>query len=264
MRGNQKMIEEAPAPCLTPSSASSSGRRRCEIVRLIGFRGVGTIEFMGDLDGHFYFTEIKPRIQIEHTVTEMISSVDLVREQIRLAAGERCPSRRPMCSCAAMPCRAASRRKIRGSTYMPSPGTLRRVRLPTGHGVRVDTYAYSGCVVPAQYDPIVAKVMVWGHDRDGSVRRLQRALSETGADWRGDHAAAFSNSSCSIPISSRRYITPKACAANCRKINCRSSTRAIWRLPRRLPTLRRNLAGQPSVPDRLQRGWHRSSRRLPS
>ncbi len=147
--------------------------------------------------------------------------------------------------------------------YMPSPGTLRRVRLPTGHGVRVDTYAYSGCVVPAQYDPIVAKVMVWGHDRAESVRRLQRALSET----------ALIGVATTLPIQqlivqhpeflrggvSHRKSAPRS-AGGC---SCRIEHARDLAIAAAIAYVRRNLAGQPTVPDRLQSGWHRSSRRLP-
>ena len=261
-RGNQKMMEEAPAPCLTPVQREQVWQEAVEIARLIGFQGVGTIEFMGDLDGHFFFTEIKPRIQIEHTVTEMISTVDLVREQIRLAAGEALSFTQADVQLRghAISCRITAQDPWRH--YMPSPGTLRRVRLPTGHGVRVDTYAYSGCAVPAQYDPIVAKVITWGQDRSESMRRLQRALSEI----------ALIGVATTLPIQQLIAHHPEF-------LNAEYHTESLRRdlpedaLPEEhardlaiaaaIAYARRNLAGQPSVPDRLQSGWHRTSRRLP-
>jgi acetyl/propionyl-CoA carboxylase alpha subunit len=261
-RGNQKMMEEAPAPCVTSAQREDLWQAAVEIARLIGFRGVGTIEFMGDLDGHFYFTEIKPRIQIEHTVTEMISRVDLVREQIRLAAGEVLSFTQAEVQLQghAISCRITAQDPWRH--YMPNPGTLRRVRLPTGHGVRVDTYAYSGCAVPAQYDPIVAKVITWGHDRAECVRRLQRALGEI----------ELIGVATTLPIQQLIAKHPEFLEA---KYHTESLRRDMPEdtLPEEhardlaiaaaIVYARRNLAGQPSVPDRIQSGWHRTSRRLP-
>ncbi|CAG0936367.1 acetyl-CoA carboxylase, biotin carboxylase subunit [Thermoflexales bacterium] len=261
IRGNQKMMEEAPAPGLTPAQRADLWRTAVEIVRLIGFRGVGTIEFMGDLEGHFYFTEIKPRIQIEHTVTEMISTVDLVREQICLAAGEALSFTQAEVQLRghAISCRITAQDPWRH--YMPSPGVLRRVRLPTGHGVRVDTYAYSGCAVPAQYDPIVAKVIAWGDDRAESMHRLQRALSEI----------ALIGVATTLPIQQLIAHHPEFLRAAYHTESLRRDLPEDALPPEHARDLaiaaaivyaRRNLAGQPSVPDRLQSGWHRSSRRL--
>jgi acetyl/propionyl-CoA carboxylase alpha subunit len=261
-RGNQKMMEEAPAPCLTPAQREQLWQTAVEIARLVGFRGVGTIEFMGDLDGHFFFTEIKPRIQIEHTVTEMISSVDLVREQIRLAAGEALSFTQAEVHLHghAISCRITAQDPWRH--YMPSPGTLRRVRLPTGHGVRVDTYAYSGCEVPAQYDPIVAKVITWGQDRAESMRRLQRALSEI----------ALIGVATTLPIQQLIAHHPEFLHAEYHTESLRRDLpedalpeehARDLAIAAAIAYARRNLAGQPSVPDRLQSGWHRTSRRLP-
>jgi len=262
IRGNQKMMEEAPAPCLTAAQRQQVWQTAVEIARLIGFRGVGTIEFMGDLAGHFCFTEIKPRIQIEHTVTEMISAVDLVREQIRLAAGEALSFTQDEVRLTghAISCRITAQDPWRH--YLASPGVLRRVRLPTGHGVRVDTYAYSGCVVPAQYDPIIAKVIVWGHDRAESVQRLQRALSEI----------ALIGVATTLPILQIIAHHPEFLQAAYHTESLRRDMPedAVPKdhardlaIAAAIAYARRNLAGQPSVPDRLQSGWHRSSRRLP-
>jgi acetyl/propionyl-CoA carboxylase alpha subunit len=262
IRGNQKMMEEAPAPCLTSAQREDLWRAAVEIARLIGFRGVGTIEFMGDLDGHFFFTEIKPRIQIEHTVSEMISAVDLVREQIRLAAGEALLFSQAEVQLRghAISCRITAQDPWRH--YMPSPGTLRRVRLPTGHGVRVDTYAYSGCAVPAQYDPIVAKVIAWGQDRAESVRRLQRALNEI----------ALIGVATTLPIQQLIAHHPEFLQAEYHTESLRrdlpedvlpQEQARDLAIAAAIAYARRNLAGQPSLPDRLQSGWHRSSRRLP-
>jgi acetyl-CoA carboxylase biotin carboxylase subunit len=262
IRGNQKMMEEAPAPGLTSAQREYLWQAAVQIARLIGFRGVGTIEFMGDLDGHFFFTEIKPRIQIEHTVTEMISRVDLVREQIRLAAGEALLLKQADVQLTghAISCRITAQDPWRH--YMPSPGRLRRVRLPTGHGVRVDTYAYSGCTVPAQYDPIVAKIITWGQDRFESVRRLQRALDEI----------ELIGVATTLPIQQLIVRHPEFLEAAYHTESLRRDLpedalpeehARDLAIAAAIAYARRNLAGQPSMPDRLQSGWHRMSRRLP-
>jgi acetyl/propionyl-CoA carboxylase alpha subunit len=262
IRGNQKMMEEAPAPCLTSVQREQLWQTAVEIARLIGFRGVGTIEFMGDLAGNLFFTEIKPRIQIEHAATEMISSVDLVREQIRLASGEVLSLLQSDVQLHghAISCRITAQDPWRH--YMPNPGVLRRVRLPTGHGVRVDTYAYSGCVVPAQYDPIVAKVITWGFDRAESVQRLQRALGEI----------ALIGVATTLPIQQLIAHHPEFLQAQYHTESLRRDLpedalpvehARDLAIAAAIAYARRNLAGQPSVPDRLQSGWHRTSRRLP-
>ncbi|HZY40591.1 MAG TPA: biotin carboxylase, partial [Anaerolineae bacterium] len=146
--------------------------------------------------------------------------------------------------------------------YLPSPGVLRRVRLPGGHGLRVETYAYSGCAVPAQYDPIVVKVMAWGRDRAESVRRLRRALDEI----------ALIGLATTLPIHQLIVRHPELVSA---KYNTDSLRRdlpedALSEAEARdlavavaIAYTRRTLAGQPSLPERWQTGWHRSSRRLP-
>lgn len=262
IRGNQKMIEEAPAPCMTPHQRERLWQAALEIAQAVGMRGVGTVEFMSDLEGRFFFTEIKPRIQIEHAVTEMISSVDIVREQIRIAAGEPLSFTQAAVQLNghAISCRITAEDPWRH--YMPSPGTLRRVRLPTGHGVRVDTYAYSGCAVPAQYDPIVAKVITWGHDRMESLHRMQRALGEL----------ALIGVATTLPIHQVIVHHPEFLAADYHTESLRRDMPEDRLPPEQARDLaiaaavayvRRDLAGQPSVPERLQSGWHRSSRRLP-
>ncbi len=262
IRGNQKMIEEAPAPCLTSAQREPLWRAALEIARALHLRGVGTIEFMSDQDGRFFFTEIKPRIQIEHPLTEMISAVDLVREQIRLAAGEPLSLTQADVQLQghAISCRISAEDPWRH--YMPSPGALRRVRLPTGHGVRVDTYAYSGCAVPAQYDPIVAKIITWGHDRAESVSRMQRALGEL----------ALIGVATTLPILQVIVHHPDFLAAHYHTESLRRGMPADvlpvehardLAVAAAVAYARRNLVGQPALPDRLQSGWHRSSRRLP-
>ena len=261
-RGNQKMIEEAPAPCLSQPQREQLWQTAIEIARLLDLRSAGTIEFVGDDAGHFYFTEVKPRIQIEHGVTELISAVDIVREQIRAAAGEPLSVTQADVQLHghAVSCRITAEDPWRH--YLPSPGVLRRVRLPGGHGLRVETYAYSGCAVPAQYDPIVVKVMAWGRDREESVRRLRRALDEI----------ALIGLPTTLPIHQLIVRHPEFVTA---KYNTDSLRRdmpedALSEAEARdlavaaaIAYTRRTQAAQPSSPERWQTGWHRSSRRLP-
>lgn len=261
-RGNQKMIEEAPAPCLAQPQREQLWQTAVEIATLLDFRSAGTIEFTGDTDGHFYFTEVKPRIQIEHGVTELISDVDIVREQIRVAAGERLSVTQAAVQLRghAISCRITAEDPWRH--YLPSPGVLRRVRLPGGHGLRVETYAYSGCTVPAQYDPIVVKVMAWGRDREESVHRLRRALDEI----------ALIGPPTTLPIHQLIVRHPEFLAADYNTDSLRREfpEDALSEAEARdlavaaaIAYARRNLAAQPSSPERWQTGWHRSSRRLP-
>ena len=261
-RGNQKMIEEAPAPCLSPDQRAAIWQAAIDIARLIGFVGVGTIEFTVDQGGQFYFTEVKPRIQIEHPVTELISSVDIVREQIRVAAGASLSVTQADVQLRghAISCRIAAEDPWRH--YLPSPGTLRRVRLPGGQGVRVDTYAYSGCAVPAQYDPIVAKVMAWGVDRTEALHRIRRALDEI----------ALIGPATTLPILQLIVRHPEFVSASYDSDSLRRDMPEDV-LPEHearelavaaaIAYVRRTLTLQPTTPERVQSGWHRSSRKLP-
>jgi acetyl-CoA carboxylase biotin carboxylase subunit len=261
-RGNQKMIEEAPAPCLSQPQREQLWQTAVSIARLLDFHSAGTIEFTGDEAGHFYFTEVKPRIQIEHGVSELISSVDIVREQIHVAAGEPLSVTQPQIHLQghAISCRITAEDPWRH--YLPNPGVLRRVRLPGGHGLRVETYAYSGCVVPAQYDPIVVKVMAWGRDRMECVHRLQRALDEI----------ALIGLPTTLPIHQLIVRHPEFITANYNTDSLRrefpedAMSEAEARdlaVAAAIAYARRSLAAQPSLPERWQTGWHRSSRRLP-
>lgn len=178
LQSNQKIVEEAPALCLTDESRSRLLDTAVRLARLFNYRNAGTVEFLVDDAGEFYFAEIKSRIQIEHTLTEMMTRRDLVHEQIRLAAGEPLGYAQEHIAVSghALMCRVQAEDPSR--RYLPSPGHLRRMRLPGGPEVRVDTYAYCDADVPSFYDPLVAKVTVWASDRPGCMRRLRRALED--------------------------------------------------------------------------------------
>lgn len=178
-RRHQKLIEEAPSPALTPELRQQMGEAAVRAVRQVGYTNAGTIEFLLDSDGRFYFMEMNTRIQVEHPVTEQITLTDLVKEQIRIAAGE------PMSiaeNAPYSPVGHAFEFRINAEDpehgFRPCPGTITRLVLPGGPGVRVDTHAYQGYKIPPTYDSLVAKLIVWGRDRDEALARAKRALQE--------------------------------------------------------------------------------------
>ena len=175
-RRHQKIIEEAPAPGIAPRHIVRIGERCAEACRRINYRGAGTFEFLYE-NGEFYFIEMNTRIQVEHPVTEMISGVDLVQEQIRVAAGEKLRFKQRDLSFRghAIECRINAEDPY---TFVPFPGKITFYHPPGGPGIRVDSHAYQGYVVPQHYDSMVAKVIAYGDSRDQAIRRMRIALSE--------------------------------------------------------------------------------------
>ncbi len=175
-RRHQKVIEEAPAPGIPRKLIERIGDRCAEACRKIGYRGAGTFEFLYE-NGEFYFIEMNTRIQVEHPVTEMITGVDLVQEQIRVAAGEKLRFRQRdiVLSGHAIECRINAEDPFK---FTPSPGKIIAWHAPGGPGVRVDSHAYAGYFVPPTYDSMVGKVIAYGATRDQAIRRMQIALSE--------------------------------------------------------------------------------------
>lgn len=178
-RRHQKLIEESPSPALTPELRAQMGEAAVKAVREVGYTNAGTIEFLLDSQGRYYFMEMNTRIQVEHPVTELITSTDLVKEQIRIAAGEpmSIAGRAPF-----EPCGHAIEFRINAEDpehgFRPSPGTISSLVLPGGPGVRVDTHLYPGYKVPPTYDSLLAKLIVWGSDRQEALARGERALRE--------------------------------------------------------------------------------------
>ncbi|HJV51586.1 MAG TPA: acetyl-CoA carboxylase biotin carboxylase subunit [Noviherbaspirillum sp.] len=175
-RRHQKVIEEAPAPGIPRKLIERIGDRCAEACRKIGYRGAGTFEFLYE-NGEFYFIEMNTRIQVEHPVTEMITGVDLVQEQIRVAAGEKLRFRQRDITLAghAIECRINAEDPFK---FTPSPGRIVAWHAPGGPGIRVDSHAYAGYFVPPTYDSMVGKVIAYGATRDQAIRRMQIALSE--------------------------------------------------------------------------------------
>jgi acetyl-CoA carboxylase biotin carboxylase subunit len=175
-RRHQKIIEEAPSPALTPELRAEMGRAAVAASRAAKYQNAGTVEFLLSADGGFYFMEMNTRVQVEHPVTELVTGVDIVKEQLRIAAGE--------------PMSVPKRKQVRAEghaiefrinaedpeTFAPSPGRITGLALPGGPGVRLDTHIYAGYTVPPYYDSLIAKLLVFGRDRDEAIVRSRRAL----------------------------------------------------------------------------------------
>jgi len=175
-RRHQKVVEEAPAPGIMPEQREAIGSVCVEACNRIGYRGAGTFEFLYE-NGKFYFIEMNTRIQVEHPVTEMITGVDLVREQLMIAAGEKLSIRQSDIRLTghAIECRINAEDP---NTFMPSPGTINRFHSAARPGVRMDTHIYDGYRVPPNYDSMIGKLIVHGRDRDTAIARMRIALGE--------------------------------------------------------------------------------------
>ncbi|MFM7397350.1 MAG: acetyl-CoA carboxylase biotin carboxylase subunit [Gammaproteobacteria bacterium] len=175
-RRHQKVIEEAPAPGITDTQRKKMGERVVEACKAVGYRSAGTLEFLYQ-DGEFYFIEMNTRIQVEHPVTEMVTGIDLVQEQIRIAAGEKLRYRQRdiILTGHAIECRINAEDPYK---FTPSPGRIQSWHAPGGPGIRVDSHAYAGYYVPPHYDSMVGKVISYGATRDQAIKRMQIALSE--------------------------------------------------------------------------------------
>ena len=175
-RRHQKVVEEAPAPGITPEVRARIGTRCVDACRQIGYRGAGTFEFLYE-DGEFYFIEMNTRIQVEHPVTEMVTGIDLIKAQLAIAAGNPLPWSQDdiVVSGHAIECRLNAEHP---TTFMPSPGTVSLWHPPGGPGIRVDSHVYTGYKVPPHYDSLLAKVIAHGEDRPSAIARMTSALGE--------------------------------------------------------------------------------------
>jgi len=177
-RRHQKLIEEAPSPVVDAKMRKKMGEAAVAGARQVKYRSAGTIEFLLDSDGSFYFMEMNTRIQVEHPVTEMVHNVDLIKEQIRIAAGEklRIKQAEVFPRGHAIECRINAEDPM--NNFMPSPGMITNLHFPGGPGVRVDTHIYNSYEVPPFYDSLIAKLIVVARNRAEAIRRLNRALDE--------------------------------------------------------------------------------------
>jgi acetyl-CoA carboxylase biotin carboxylase subunit len=175
-RRHQKLLEESPSPVVTPEQRAEIGAALRNAMRAAGYTGAGTVEFLMDETGKLYFIEVNARVQVEHPVSEFVTGVDIVKSQIRIAQGESLPDILPLPIVLrghAIECRINAENP---ETFAPSPGRITGFHLPGGIGVRVDTWAYTDCVIPPYYDSLVAKLIVHGNDRAEAIARMRRAL----------------------------------------------------------------------------------------
>jgi len=179
-RRHQKVVEEAPAPGITEKQRGEIGERCAQACRRIGYRGAGTFEFMYE-ESHFYFIEMNTRVQVEHPVTEMITGVDIVKEQIRVASGEELRYKQGDIRIRghAIECRINAEDS---ETFIPNPGKIKEFHAPGGPGIRMDTHIYSGYVVPPYYDSMIGKLIAYGENREAALARMCNALRETVID----------------------------------------------------------------------------------
>jgi acetyl-CoA carboxylase biotin carboxylase subunit len=179
-RRHQKIVEECPSPWVArrPELRAAMGEAALKIARAASYDNLGTVEFLADDRGAFYFLEVNTRLQVEHPVTELVTGYDLVQLQLRIAAGEALPFTQEQIALRgwAMECRICA--EDPESNFFPSPGTILQLREPSGPGVRLDSGVYAGWSVPLEYDPLLAKLVAWGPDRNTAIQRLQRALEE--------------------------------------------------------------------------------------
>ena len=177
-RRHQKLLEESPSPGLSTEIREAMGSAAVLAAKAVAYCGAGTVEFLLDEDGSFYFMEMNTRIQVEHPVTEMVTGLDLVKAQILATVGEPLPfeqSEITLRGCA-LECRINA--EDPGADFIPSPGILEKYQVPGGFGVRIDSAAFEGAAVLPFYDSMIAKIIVWGATREEAIRRMQRVLSE--------------------------------------------------------------------------------------
>ncbi len=175
-RRHQKLVEETPSPIITPELREQMGQAAIKGASAIGYEGAGTIEFLVDKHGKFYFMEMNTRIQVEHPITEEVTDFDLIKEQIKVAAGVPISGKNYTPKLYAMECRINA--EDPANNFRPSPGKITNLHFPGGHGVRVDSHVYAGYTIPPNYDSMIAKLIVTGQSREEVITRMKRALQE--------------------------------------------------------------------------------------
>ena len=175
-RRHQKLVEETPSPYMTDELREQMGQAAIRAAEAVKYEGVGTVEFLVDKDRNFYFMEMNTRIQVEHTITEEVVNYDLIKEQIKLAAGHPISGRNYYPKMHAIQCRINAEDPFRN--FAPSPGAITDYHAPSGHGVRVDTHAYAGYRVPPFYDSMISKLITVAQTREEAIKKMERALDE--------------------------------------------------------------------------------------
>jgi acetyl-CoA carboxylase biotin carboxylase subunit len=175
-RRHQKLVEETPSPFMTDKLRKKMGDAAVKAAEFIAYEGAGTVEFLVDKDRNFYFMEMNTRIQVEHPITEQVVGFDLIREQIKVAAGEKITGKNYFPEMHSIEVRINAEDAF--NDFRPSPGMIASFHAPGGHGVRLDTHCYSGYMIPPFYDSMIAKLIVTARTRDEAIDKLERALGE--------------------------------------------------------------------------------------
>ncbi|NDJ59877.1 MAG: ATP-grasp domain-containing protein [Chloroflexi bacterium] len=259
---NRKLIDESPAPSINDDQRTQIWAAAVDLARRFGFQGIGSFEFLIDGDGAFYFSEVKTRITIDHVLTEWRTGLDLVALQLQIAAGEPLGFTQDEVRLSGASILARIHAEDPDNHFLPSPGQLRRVRLPHGSGVRTDTYVYSDVQVPPEYSRLIGKLSVWAPDRVGAVRRLTRALRELVLIGTNTNVALLQRIMQAPNFIDGTYTTnfiygplPDAALDETQSRDLAVAAAVLYEI--------RHQVQQPTSPDRLKTGWHRDSRRLP-
>ena len=181
-RRNQKIIEETPASIINDETRKKMGEVAVKAVKEIGYTNAGTIEFLVDKNKDFYFMEMNTRVQVEHPVTEMVTGIDIIKEQIKIASGEKLTIKQKDVKVNGHSMEARINAENPDKNFMPCPGTITGLHIPGGNGIRVDTAIYSGYTIPPTYDSMIAKVIVHGKTREESIAKLKSAVAELVVD----------------------------------------------------------------------------------
>ncbi|MDP4686299.1 MAG: acetyl-CoA carboxylase biotin carboxylase subunit, partial [Salibacteraceae bacterium] len=175
-RRHQKLAEETPSPFMTPELRKAMGEAAIKAAKAVKYEGVGTVEFLVDKHRNFYFMEMNTRIQVEHTITEEVINYDLIKEQIKIAAGEKISGNNYEPVGHALQCRINAEDPL--NDFRPSPGKITEYHEPGGHGIRIDTHVYAGYTIPPYYDSMIAKLITVAQTRDEAITKMERALGE--------------------------------------------------------------------------------------
>jgi acetyl-CoA carboxylase, biotin carboxylase subunit len=175
-RRHQKLVEEVPSPFMTQKLRKAMGKAAVKAAKAVKYEGVGTVEFLVDKNRDFYFMEMNTRIQVEHTITEEVINYDLIKEQIKLAAGEKIEGKEYIPQMHAIQCRINAEDPF--NDFRPSPGKITDYHEPGGHGIRIDTHVYAGYVIPPYYDSMISKLITVAQTREEAIRKMERALDE--------------------------------------------------------------------------------------
>ncbi len=261
LHSNLKLLQESPAPGLDPSQREQLCTTAVEIFRLFHYPGAGSVEFVLDAQGNFFFSEVKGRLQTDHPLVELRARIDLAAEQIRLSAGESLDWRQEQVTLSghAMLCRINAEDPLRD--YLPSPGAVQRLCLPGGPDVRLDTYLTPGCEIPAIYDSLVAKLSVWASQRPDCLVRMQNALDEFLLVGPATNLPLLQHVAHLPAVASAAYDTSLEVHPGPHPPTSPNELRDLA-LIAALNFLRQEQGATPVTPERLNRGWHRSSRHL--